>query len=491
MLTEIGNYKISKYKEFNLSKNTDYSKQSLQRHIFKNVDINESDNISFHRVDFKGSSLNYCNFRKVDFSRSDFVSMNIQNTFFKKSSFESCTFLNNIFENCVFENNKMNSLDLLRTSFFKCRFIDEKFDNCNWTNITFDECEFNNFEIEKSTLQDIKFKNCELENLDLARLTAISLTFENCTLNNIIFDPDNLGSYCFDKKSLGNISYLYKEKIFKFEIDNLNNIKDYSNYLLESQRYAEFFGFSAILSIKGISFLNKMAELWINCLKKSILEIKNEYTLSDNIKLLTESLKFYMSKKLFSISEIIQIMKNIMKIRQKNIPLSIEEGLFYISTYLKEYIEKGRYSYEELEFSKDSKDLVYAKFTLETDCFLEAEKIIHRIYSNILFENEEAYYVIDSKKGSIILTIITTLVSILGISKVLLTLQTVSYNIILNHKKFKNNLLLENKREMIIKNLNLKKEYTLKDLMKTNPKLVEMNKTDLKKISELEIYIDE
>jgi len=479
-------------KIFKLDKTSDYSKKSLQRYTFDNLNIKKVDNISFHRVDFKGSSILNSSFIGVDFSRSDFISMNIEKSSFNDSSFESCTFINNIFHIVKFEKNNMTSLDLLRSSFTKCSFINENFSNSNWTNLVFDNCEFDAFKIEKSTLQNINFKNCNLKNLDFARLTAINLTFENCILDNIIFDPDNLGSYCFDKKSLGNISYLYKEKIFKFDIENIDNIRDYANFLLSSQRYAEFFGFSAILAMKRIdSENNKLIDIWINCLNKSIIDIKNEYVLLENIELLSKSLKFYIEKKLFTVLDIIKTIQKIELMKQKNMLSSVEEQFFYISTYLREYIEKGKYSYEEINFSQNSNELVYAKFTLDTDSFLEAEKIINRIFSNLLLQEENSYFIIDTKKGSIILIIITSLISILAISKLILSIQKTTYSVALNHKKFKNSLQLEDKKKKILENLNLKKKYSLNDLIKENPKLMDSNKHDLISVSELEIYINE
>lgn len=477
-------------KIFKLEKNFNHSTKSLQRHIFNNIDIKESDNVSFHRVDFKGSSILNSNFNGVDFSRSDFISMNFENSSFSDSSFENTTFLNNIFYKTKFEKNNMTSLDLLRSSFTECLFINQTFNASNWTNLIFDNCKFNSFQIEKSTLQNINFKNCNLKNLDLARLTAINLTFENCNLDNVIFDPDNLGSYCFDKKSLGNISYLYKEEVFKFDIENIEDIRNYADYLLSSQRYAEFFGFSAILTIKKMdSENNRLIDIWISCLKKSISEIKNEYVLLDYVEILTRNLKFYIEKKVFSVLDIIKAIKEIELIKQKDMLASVEELLFYISTYLKEYIEKGKYSYEEINFLNNN-DIVYAKITLDTDSFLEAEKIINRLFSNLLCEQENSYFIINSQKGSIILTIITTLASILTISKLILSIQKTTYSLILNHKKFNNSLQIEKKKENLIKNIHLKKKYSLKDLMKENPKLIESNKQDLISISELEIYIN-
>jgi uncharacterized protein YjbI with pentapeptide repeats len=477
-------------KIFKLEKTFNYSTKSLQRHIFNDIDIKKSDNISFHRVDFKGSSILNSNFNGVDFSRSDFISMNFENSRFNDSSFENATFLNNIFYKIRFEENNMTSLDLLRSSFIECSFVNQIFSGSNWTNLIFDNCEFNAFKIEKSTLQNINFKNCNLKDLDLARLTAINLTFENCTLDNVIFDPDNLGSYCFDKKSLGNISYLYKEAIFKFDIKNIDNIRDYSNFLLSSQRYAEFFGFSAILAMKKMDIENnRLIDIWINCLKKAILEIKNEYVLSDNIEILSKHLKFYIEKELFSVLDIIKVIKEIELIKQEDILPSVEELFFYISTYLKEYIEKGKYSYEEINLSNNN-ELIYAKITLETDSFLEAEKIINRLFRNLLTKEENSYFIVNTQKGSIILTIITTLASILTISKLILSIQKTAYSLILNHKKFNNSLLIEEKKKKLIQNLHLKKKYSLKDLIKENPKLIESNKQDLMSISELEIYIN-
>lgn len=477
-------------KIFKLEKTSNYSTKSLQRHIFNDINIKESDNVSFHRVDFKGSTILNSNFNGIDFSRSDFISMNFENSSFSHSSFENATFLNNIFYKTKFKENNMTSLDLLRSSFTECSFINQIFNASNWTNLIFDNCEFNSFKIEKSTLQNINFKNCNLKDLDLARLTAINLTFENCNLDNVIFDPDNLGSYCFDKKSLGNISYLYKEEIFRFDIENIEDIRNYAKFLLLSQRYAEFFGFSAILTIKKMdSENNRLIDIWINCLKKSISEIKNEYVLLDNVEILSKNLKFYIEKKVFSVLDIIKAIKEIESIKQKDMLASVEELFFYISTYLKEYIEKGKYSYEEINFSNNN-DLVYAKITLDTDSFLEAEKIINRLFVNLLCEEENSYFIVNTQKGSIILTIITTLVSILTISKLILSIQKTTYSLILNHKKFNNSLQIEKKKEKLIKNIHLKKKYSLKDLMKENPKLIESNKQDLRSISELEIYIN-
>ncbi len=480
----------SNNKLFKFEKTSDYSSQSLQRQIFNNINIRKSDNVSFHRVDFKGSSILNSNFDSVDFSRSDFISMSFENSNFSNSSFENSTFLNNIFYKTKFEENNMTSLDLLRSSFTNCSFINQSFNASNWTNLIFDNCEFNSFKIEKSTLQNINFRNCNLKNLDFARLTAINLSFENCDLDNVIFDPDNLGSYCFDKKSLGNISYLYKEKIFKFDIENIDDIRNYAEFLLSSQRYAEFFGFSAILTMKKIDIENnRLIDVWINCLKKSILEIKNEFVLLDNIEILSKNLKFYIEKKLFSVLDVIKAIKEIELIKEEDLLASVEELFFYISTYLKEYIEKGKYSYEEIHIS-NTNELIYAKFTIDTDSFLEAEKIINRLFANLLYEEENSYLIINTQKGSIILTIVTSLVSILTISKLILSIQKTAYSLILTHKKFKNSLQLENKKEKLIKNISLKKKYSLNELMKKDSKLIESNKQDLMSVSELEIYIN-
>lgn len=84
----------------------------------------------------------------------------------------------------------------------------------------------------------------------------------------------------------------------------------------------------------------------------------------------------------------------------------------------------------------------------------------------------------------------TSLVSILTISKLILSIQKTAYSLILTHKKFKNSLQLENKKEKLIKNISLKKKYSLNELMKKDSKLIESNKQDLMSVSELEIYIN-
>lgn len=493
MLEKIDNIQISDYNKFELTKNFDYSEKSLQRYLFKNINIKTDDKVSFHRADFRGSNILYSSFVGVDFSRCDFIAMNIEHTMFSYSSFQGCTFLNNILEHVTFEKNTMISLDFCRTSLNKCTFKNEHFSDCNWTDLIFDDCEFDDFEIEKSTLRNIKFKNCSLHNLNLARLTAVNLTFENCNLDNIVFDPDYLGSYCFDKSSLGNISYLYKEQIFKFDINNIDNIRDYANFLLQSQRYAEFFGFSAMLTIKEDKELDsdKLIDIWINCFNESLSKLQNEYSISDNIELLATSLKFYISKKLFSLSDILKALQKLSFIKEQEMSALVEEQVLYISTYLKGYIEQGKYSYQELESSNKMNNFVYAKFTLETDSFLEAEKIIDRIFTNLLFQKENSYYIVDSKKGSIILMIFSALISILGIIKLMSSIHSQVCNLIINHKKWKNISLLEEKKRQVIANFDSNNKHTLKELIQQNPGLIEVNKKDLQSISDLEIYLNE
>lgn len=477
-------------KEFFFIDSEDYSLKSFQKFIFKNINITAQNNISFHRSDFRGAQMNKCQFKGVDFSRSDFIAMSLENVTFENSSFKSCTFLNNVFDKVIFKNNENNALDLLRSSFYKCKFENETFLDCTWNNLIFNKTEFNNFTIEKSTIQNIEFRNCNLKELNFSRLTAIDLRFRKCTLTNIIFDPDYLGSYCFDKNSLGDISYSYKDEVFKLDITNVNNIKDYSKHLLTSDRFSEVFGLSAILTIKGLSKNHKLDKIWLTCLDKSC-KLLNHYEAIDNIKQLSKSLKFYLNENLFNVTDIVNMIKEISFLKEKYLDAVTEEYLFFILSYLKEYIEKAKYSYDDILYSNETNKLVYTSFTIDTNSFLDAEKILKNIFIDILEQNKNTYFIVDSKKGSIIMIVLATLVSILGIFKLISSYHNIVFQFILNNKKFKNELLLEDKKTEIIKNLDTNIQYTLKDLMEQNQNILKPDLIkDLKAISELQVYID-
>lgn len=435
-LATINNKEIKEFKK------TSFEKNCFHRNHFLEIKSNNYlEPLKFHRVDFRGSTFNNCFFQDADFFRSDFISCDFSKTEFVHCSFKTTSIMNSNFSNCDFSRNISMTPDVIRCNFHKTNFINQKFYRSVWRESSFKECTFEKFKIERSTIEEISFEGCTINDLNLSRLIAQDLTFKKTTFKNVVFDIDYIGTYLFDKDSLNNISFMYKDEIIELSLDNAEKVKELTKYYFKNDRFSDAFGISMIYSSLTGEKENNFIDFWILCLNKS-LELSNSKDLQQHLNRLIKMYLFYLDEKLFTISDSIKVLKEISSLLPKIDTPIVYEKIYYLEAMIKRTIEENLYSLNDIIDDKKLESPVIARLTFQTDLESEALKSIEYFMSMFTTKEKNQYKIIKIIYGSIWVDIITSLSVLLLIAKTAKYLSKELFSIVLTYKNDRNKLLV-------------------------------------------------
>lgn len=398
---------IKKSKYFKYKKYCDYTSMSLTDLIFENLNFkNENSIVSFFRCDFRGSSFKNVHFYKNIFDRADFISCTFIDCTFEETDFGRSQIKNCYFENCKLFNNKYNTNTIQISSFKNCKFIDEKIMSniceCSFINVDIIKCDFN-----RSSIDKISFYICNIKETNLATLHAEQLSFISCSLECIQLGLPYFFGYLFANTSLNKAECLYRGKLVSSQM-----FKEYAAKLLYENRYAEYWNsFVFLKKLDKLPFVLK--EIIIK-----ILSVNNEFYIYNELSNLFEYIIFYIENEIFSYDIIFNILSELYQLDSSKMPKNIEL-LFLLNLNKILYIlQQNNFSEDFYNFSKKYTSVVtFVCNTTDYEIALNStSELLHKIGN--LYNLTDGYFLLDSKKGSWILTFIVISAVALTIPKI-------------------------------------------------------------------------
>jgi uncharacterized protein YjbI with pentapeptide repeats len=411
--------------------------ESFQFTTFKDLDlIRRKTPISFFRSDFRGAKFTNCKFSENDFSRCDFISIIMEDSSITNCCFKSSAILNSQFRNVIFNSNRELSQDILRSTFYSCNFKNENFSRAFWRDTEFFDTIFDQCSIERTTIEHISFKGCSLKNLNMANMIALDIKFIRSNLEGVIFDPDYLGSYLFDFESITHPKFMYMDKIFELNVNNLSQLFSLAEYMYNNQRFSEAFNISMLPLLINEKSVNAV-EFWEKSFMAALC-IENFLDTRENISRLFDSLEHYFTNtSLFSITDYLVILKFLGRINKDKLRFDIKKIIFDGMNRILTYIQECEFSYDQLKSNTNVHQSILAHFTFDTDNIIEARNALESIFSFIAPSYETPYVVIQSRSGSIVFEIMTSVVLVLACMKTARLVNGYLMRVILDYKAYK------------------------------------------------------
>lgn len=390
-----------------------YYGANLSYMLFKNIQAKVHDKpINFERSDFRGSKIINCLFENNNFDRSDFIDCIIQDVTFNKVNWGMSLLKNVYCERAMFIQNTYNSVAIQESTFIDCTF-DEKYINWTLTTCIFKDCTFKNARFDQSFIDTNTFINCTFVKCHLAECHMENIKFQGCLLRQVELDPAYISSYMCKDTDLSGIVLKYRGEICP--------IRDYFEseleILQESDRYFNFINL-LILSHNTQTIVHDTQLVIQNALLSSsnirFFNIKN-------IMLLFE---FYYNSNMIDFISYQKILFYLQNIDFKNCPF--EERLEYESILYR--ISKLNTVYnlsEDFLNTIDVNEQCFCKLHIEAEDSERVQTELMQIFQTVKDElivdsyNPKALYEIQSvEPGSIILTIVSSLLVVLLFSKI-------------------------------------------------------------------------
>ncbi|WP_319759050.1 pentapeptide repeat-containing protein [Maridesulfovibrio sp.] len=150
--------------------NINVTQSLLAGSLFRETVVSSS---TFHRCDFEGTRIENCKFKSTSFELADI---------------RSCDFSNTVFKECIFD-----------SAFIKnCNFTECIFETCSFKKSAFTEssaklCKFNKMDLTGSTTMLNEYVNCEFITTSLGNCTFLLHICLNCSFLNVSFNLDSIG----------------------------------------------------------------------------------------------------------------------------------------------------------------------------------------------------------------------------------------------------------------------------------------------------------
>ncbi len=401
------------YNFFNKQNEEKVEKQDLTYRIFKDIDYTKLKyKTSFYRSDFRGSKFENITFYQNNFDIADFINNIFLNVEFNQVNFGEAEIKNCVFNKCYFKENTYTSVPFTNCSFIKCDFTNETF-RLTMKECTFKECTFKSCVFDQCSTDTIEFNDSTIIKCELSTMHAENYKIINCTFRDTYLGINFLGTYLIKGTDFNLLSFKYRGEIV--HISNTDYFARYTYDMFEHFRYYEYLNLLIILSANCVleDELARVLENFDNIDNKNL----RIYT----IKSIFEMLEFYFGSNCLSISTICNLLtvfdhyKNIFPDDEK---LNIECGIFRIENL----IIKSNTTIDYL-LNCDPSNMALAEFTFDTDDVDEAKAKVDKlmcIVNQRLINNYYTlpYNIISIKKGSVIITITSSLLLILLAAKV-------------------------------------------------------------------------
>lgn len=191
------------YTEFQMTKNqTDYTYHRFNNKIIENGTAIQSvfNGSIFNRSKFISTSMMKCDFESLDAQEVEFISCD-----FSRSDLKSCNFNKTLFKNCLF------NIDLIKNCiFYECDFESCSFCDATCLNTTFEKCAFTSCELSDSSFSlcrivNTKFYNMKFADCSFYRHYLKDTRFDSCSMN-----IDDLGQlFTLNYDDIFNMNYIF------------------------------------------------------------------------------------------------------------------------------------------------------------------------------------------------------------------------------------------------------------------------------------------
>ncbi len=403
----------SVYNFFSRQNEEKVEKQNLTYQIFKDIDYTKLKyKTSFYRSDFRGSKFENITFYQNNFNIADFINNIFFNVEFNKVDFGEAEIKNCVFNKCYFKENDYISLPFTNSSFIKCDFVNEVF-HVTMKECTFKECTFKNCIFDQCSTDSIEFDDCIIIKCELSTMHAENYKLINCTFRDTYLGINFLGTYLIKGTDFNLLSFKYRGDIVP--ISNSDFFAHYTYDMFNHFRYYEYLNLLIISDAKCV-----LEEEFARVLK-NFDSIDNKNLRIYTIKSIFEMLEFYFGSDSLSISTICSILTVFEQYKNNfydDEKLSIECGIFRIESFIAASNIPINYL-----IKCDPLKVASAEFTFDTDDIEEAKAKVEKLMAIVNQNFTNNYYhlpytIVSIKKGSVIITITSSLLLILLAAKV-------------------------------------------------------------------------
>lgn len=401
------------YKLFNRQNEEMVEKQDLTYQIFKDLDYTKLKwKTSFYRSDFRGSRFENVTFYQNNFDIADFINNIFVNVELSNVQFGEAEVKNCVFQKCYFKENQYISVPFTNCTFLKCDFSDEKF-RLTMKDCTFKDCTFRRCVFDQCSTDTIEFNNCAILKCELSTMHAENYKIIDCIFRDTYLGINFLGTYLIKGTDFNLLSFKYRGNIVP-----ITNEDFFIQYTYDMFKYFRFY-----------EYLNLLIILHLNCVIEDELErvlkafhiIENKNLRLYTIKSVFEMLEFYFGSDCLSISTICNLLtilnqyKDTFSVDEK---LNVECGIFRLESLIASSDFPIEYLSKCDPLKTASAELTFATDDIE-ECKIKVDKLMRNINKHLTDNYYISPYTITSiKKGSVIITITSSLLLILLAAKV-------------------------------------------------------------------------
>lgn len=411
---------ISETKDIKINENEDYTCKDLSYMNFKDIDFSLYNPISFFRSDFRGSRFENIIFKNTILDRADFIACTFINCQFINVNFGSCEikaciFVDSIIKQCIFDN-----VSIQESLFQKCE-LKEQHILVNMKDCELKDSKIINCTFERSTTEKNKYESCLLENIDFATMHAECHKFIDCKLINVKLDISYVFGYLLCNTSIKDFKILYRGK----EV-NLDCKEQAMNFLENSRTY----------ELINVFFIYQGFDKIPELLEDILLYLYNNYNsiCKNDINNIFEALIFYTTHDMVPYDCFIDCVSRINSIVLPKLNLEGELQFIGYKEKLNHIITDGLYGKNFILSSYDKNALIILH--IETDDYDEALNIsndfLEMLYRKCKLEGK--WELIESRKGSWILTFVIPAMLIVMLPKVIKNYYNLISEIQIKHK---------------------------------------------------------
>lgn len=388
-------------------------KQDLTYQIFKDIDYTRLIyKTSFFRSDFRGSKFENVTFFQNNFDIADFINNIFLNVEFNDVNFGEAELKNCVFDKCYFRENTYTSVPITNCTFIKCDFINETF-RLTMKECTFKECTFKNCIFDQCSTDTIEYNDCVIIKCEMSTMHAENYKIIDCTFRDTYLGINFLGSYLIKGTDFNLLSFKYRGEIVPIKDNTF-----FSQYIFDLFKHFRYY-----------EYLNLLILLDKNCvLEDELSKVLNNFNNIENknlrlytIKCIIEMIEFYFESDYLSISTMCNLIEILEK--NKNIFLNDEKINLECGIYrLENLISTSNIQIKYL-LGCDPEKMAKAELTFDTedieDSKAKVDKLMCFVNRNLLDDYYAVpYNIVSIKKGSVIITITSSLLLILLAAKV-------------------------------------------------------------------------
>lgn len=411
---------ISETKDIIINENEDYTCKDLSYMNFKDIDFSSYRHLSFFRSDFRGSRFENIIFQNTIFDRADFIACTFINCQFINVNFgaceiKSCIFVDSIIKQCIFDNASLQE-SLFEKCLLKDQHIQVNMKNCELKNSKIINCTF-----ERSTTEKNKYESCSLENTDFATMHAECHKFIDCELSNVKLDISYVFGYLLCNTSIKDFKILYRGK----EVD-LDCQEEAMKFLENSRTY----------ELINIFFIYQGFDRIPQLLEDILLYLYDNYNpiVKNDINNILEALIFYTTHDMVPYDCFIDCLSRINSIVLPKLNLEDELQFIGYKEKINHIIIDGLYGENFISSSCNKNALIILH--IETNNYDEALNISND-FLEILYQKCELagkWELVESSKGSWILTFVISAMLIVMLPKVIKNYYNLFSEIQIKHK---------------------------------------------------------